>query len=245
MSLVSDALRKARRETARLRGERQVTAYSLPGSAPQPRARVLTGIVVGVVLGLVAALVVVIALKWPPNRSVSGTKADAAEPAAPTSPEIVTRAATSARAPDAPEAMPQAPRAAAPTAPSQWTGASGQQPVRNEVPTPAAPRTVPPLADLPFPTPLASAPNAPRAGDDVNPLQSTGAQERVYVLRADLGYAKLQLDFIVYKPSAPFGRINGQDIVPGSIVDGFLVEEIGRDFVRLRDPHGPLVLRVR
>ncbi len=65
------------------------------------------------------------------------------------------------------------------------------------------------------------------------------------MLHADLGYAELQLDFIVYKPSAPFGRVNGQDIVPGSIVDGFLVEQIGRDFVRLRDSRGPVVLRVR
>lgn len=67
----------------------------------------------------------------------------------------------------------------------------------------------------------------------------------MFVLHADVGYATLDLDFIVYKPSAPFGRINGQDIVPGSIVAGFRVDEIAADYVRLSDRYGPLVLRVR
>jgi hypothetical protein len=77
-----------------------------------------------------------------------------------------------------------------------------------------------------------------------HPAERPTPTERVFVLHADVGYTRLDLDFIVYKPSAPFGRINGQDIVPGSIVAGFVVEEIGPDFVRLADSHGPLILRV-
>jgi hypothetical protein len=64
-------------------------------------------------------------------------------------------------------------------------------------------------------------------------------------LDADLGYATLHLDFLVYKPSGGFGRVNGQDVAPGTIVDGFTVEEIGADFIRLRDSRGALVLRTR
>jgi hypothetical protein len=65
------------------------------------------------------------------------------------------------------------------------------------------------------------------------------------VLDADLGRVKLHLDFLVYKPSAPFASINGRQVVPGSIVDGLVVDEIGRDFVRLADDHGTIVLKTR
>ena len=75
-------------------------------------------------------------------------------------------------------------------------------------------------------------------------MRPTAANVQTYLLRADLGYAKLQLDYLVYKPSAPFGRVNGQDVVPGSIVDGFIVEEIGPDFMKLKDSRSTVVLRL-
>jgi hypothetical protein len=34
-------------------------------------------------------------------------------------------------------------------------------------------------------------------------------------------------------------------VAAGTIVDGFVVEEIGPDFIRLRDSRGPVVLRTR
>jgi hypothetical protein len=99
------------------------------------------------------------------------------------------------------------------------------------------------------PETVAAKPTAPASAEADSPRspleRSTPAVERVFVLHADVGYARLDLDYIVHKPSAPFGRINGQDIVPGSIVAGFVVEEIAADYVRLSDSRGPLVLRVR
>ncbi|HPS79165.1 MAG TPA: hypothetical protein PLS53_13485 [Thermoanaerobaculaceae bacterium] len=77
------------------------------------------------------------------------------------------------------------------------------------------------------------------------PVSSPAPRERAFVLDADLGRVKLHLDFVVYKPSAPFAGINGQQVVPGSIVEGWLVEEIGRDSVRLSDGRGKVVLRTR
>jgi len=65
------------------------------------------------------------------------------------------------------------------------------------------------------------------------------------VLDADLGRVRLHLDYVVFKPSAPFAGINGAQVVPGSIVEGLVVEEIGRDFVRLRDGEGTVTLKVR
>lgn len=85
----------------------------------------------------------------------------------------------------------------------------------------------------------------PTAAGGTEPSRRSHGVTREFVLDADLGYARLHLDYLVHKPSAPFGRVNGQDVIIGSTVNGFVVEEIGPDFVKLRDSHGPLVLRVR
>jgi hypothetical protein len=65
------------------------------------------------------------------------------------------------------------------------------------------------------------------------------------VIDADLGYVKLHLDWLVFKPGGSFGHINGQEVVEGSVIDGFVVEKINPDSVSLRDRRGPLVLRTR
>ena len=84
----------------------------------------------------------------------------------------------------------------------------------------------------------------PEAGPKQAATEPSQRGERSFKIDADLGYAKLHLDYLVYKPSAPFGRVNGQDVIVGTVVNGFVVEEIGADFIRLRDRRGPVVLRV-
>ncbi len=71
---------------------------------------------------------------------------------------------------------------------------------------------------------------------------STSAN-REFVAEADLGYTSLSLDYIVFRPVDPFAQINGFDVRVGSSVEGFVVEEITADSVRLRDGKGTLVLR--
>jgi hypothetical protein len=68
---------------------------------------------------------------------------------------------------------------------------------------------------------------------------------RVFIVEANLGYATLSLDYIVYRSEDPFAEINGIELHEGSWLDGFTVEKIERDRVMLRDNRGPLVLRVR
>jgi hypothetical protein len=71
-----------------------------------------------------------------------------------------------------------------------------------------------------------------------------GFRERSFIVDADLGYAKLHLDYVVYRPTSPFAGINGQQVIIGSVIEGFQVEEIGPESVRLRDRRGAVVLRV-
>ncbi len=80
---------------------------------------------------------------------------------------------------------------------------------------------------------------------DAPPASSKAASgNREYLVEADLGYATLSLDYIMVSPSGSFAQINGLDIKVGGEVEGFTLEEITEDWVRLRDDRGPLVLRV-
>jgi chaperone required for assembly of F1-ATPase len=54
---------------------------------------------------------------------------------------------------------------------------------------------------------------------------------------------KLHLDYIVYRPSAPFASINDQQVRIGSIIEGFEVTEISPDLVKLHGARGTVVLR--
>ena len=67
---------------------------------------------------------------------------------------------------------------------------------------------------------------------------------RVFILDADLGYATLNLGFIVARSTSPFAEINGREVRIGSEIEGFVVEAIEADQVTLRDDKGTLILRV-
>jgi hypothetical protein len=90
--------------------------------------------------------------------------------------------------------------------------------------------------------PAAENPAWARQGQE---LAQPDAGERVFVLDADLGDVTLSLGYIVFKPSDPFAEINGREVRQGSLVEGYRVEEIERDRVRLRQGERTVVLRVR
>lgn len=71
------------------------------------------------------------------------------------------------------------------------------------------------------------------------------AGERVYVLDADLGDVSLSLDFIVFRQVRPFAEINGVEVYEGSEIEGFTVVTIEADQVTLRNEEGPLILKAR
>lgn len=68
--------------------------------------------------------------------------------------------------------------------------------------------------------------------------------ERVFVIEANLGYASLNLGYIVSRSTNPFAEINGREVRIGSEIEGFVVEAIEADRVVLRDKKGLLILRV-
>lgn len=237
MSLVSEALRKARREAAdRKRPSR------LPGALPEPPGggrgtRFGAGLLLGASIALAAALLGAAATWWlvatlrsgPADSGALPTPVEArlAEegvvPATPKAP-VPTGAAVGA---PLPTAAPAAPPKAHPGATD-----AGTAPVGDAAPAPSpSPRATPQGSD----------------GGAGPPLRATAAAggERVYVLEADLGYASLSLGFVVARPNDPFAEINGREVHVGSELEGFVVEEISTRGVRLRDARGPLELRLR
>ncbi|MGE5235793.1 MAG: hypothetical protein ACM3O7_05560 [Acidobacteriota bacterium] len=236
MSLVSEALRKARQEAAardaRSRGALPATVGASPRVRRSPWA---VAVLLVVVAGVGGA-----ALAW---WAIERSREAGAQPAPTTLPVMPVRTASHGLTTPTP-----APRAAA------------VEPVLAASPPPAAPapagEAAPALGTNR--TDLAAEPGGGRiapptagtAGERV-PAPTRGEppqaqpKGRTYVIDADLGYVKLHLDWLVFKPGGSFGHINGQEVVEGSVIDGFVVEKISPDSVTLRDRRGPLVLRTR
>ena len=63
---------------------------------------------------------------------------------------------------------------------------------------------------------------------------------------AQVGSVKLSLEYIVYRSNNPFAQINGQEAHIGTDIDGFIVKDIQLDYVLLLGETGEKVtLRVR
>lgn len=233
MSLIGEALRKARAEAARREAERDGVPIppTIVGATRRPRGAFGPPAVAAIALATAlggAGLAWVLARGDRPSTPPT-TRAAETPPAA--QPPVAAHTG-------APQPLPEVPPAA--TVATRLPAVREVAPLVPPAQEPAAPRGA-----------EAGSPNQAAAPEKTLPAPAGPAQrtepsgERSFVLRAELGYATLELDYLVYRPGSPFGRVNGQDIVVGSTVAGFTVEEIGRDFIRLRDERGPLVLKVR
>lgn len=279
MSLVSEALRKARAEAAE-RGAQQRGVVFRTTVVLGPKGTRLS--VPWLAIFIVAAAVAGAGLAWwalSPRGSVASAPlpTDHAVPAL-GSPTSTPKGAAADRVPtatptSAPEPPQPTPAAGAPAPPTRTpgpqpdsaaprarpTGGQGQPLEQRARPTPTLTRLMPPIADVsgapPVVTPEPAEPQAETNGarPGRRPAATRGAEaaagaapegERSFGLDADLGYAKLHLDYIVYRSKGPFAGINGQQVIVGSVVSGFTVEAITADAVELRDARGRVELRV-
>lgn len=263
MSLVSEALRKARQEQLRRQAERAgVPTLGVPAT-PRP-LRLLPLMGLSLLAGLAGALAVFLWLG--PQRQPAPALAPSASQAP--SSEKAQELAPAGTTPSSSESLTGSPRDPA------LGGAGLAQPTNhgNTVKSPQAasqspssPEANPPAPNPPEQAPPAQgapqlAPSSPPEGQGVakeglgqkaatpvaasSPPQGASAKTRVFLVEANLGYARLHLDYLVYRSREPFARINGQEVVEGSILEGFVVEKILEDRVLLRDQQGPLVLKV-
>jgi hypothetical protein len=250
MSLISEALRKARRETAG-RGEdgRRLSPPS-GWDRPSSRAPLGVGLVLGATIALAAALAGAAAVWWVIGRTATGS--------------VVAEALESD--PRAGAVTPSPAAAAVPGGPEEPAAEKGDRPrtgdglraepvaeITNEGPGErAAVDRFGPGADAPAVGDQGTdnRPAEGRAASSPESLPSdaagkTPAGPRIFVIDADLGRTTLSLGFIAFRPEDPFAEINGLEIHVGSRIEGLVVEEIARDHVRLSGEEGDIILRVR
>jgi hypothetical protein len=242
MSLVSEALRKARQEAAEREGRERGIPRGLV--VPPKRWRSGPGFALAILIPLAAAIAGAGLAWWALSRRSTPATADIG----------ISRPARGVPAPAALEPASAAPPSAA--------AQGGPHPA--EPPASAARVQAHALAAVATPHPQMAAvvattgpasqtiPGSAQPGSGMTAEQPPkqpewaegGFRERSFVVDADLGYAKLHLDYVVYRPTSPFAGINGQQVIIGSVIEGFQVEEIGPESVRLRDRRGAVVLRV-
>jgi hypothetical protein len=255
MSLISDALKKARQEAARQDSLRQNLPYAV-GTVDAPERRsTLIPILAGLGAGCLLAAVIfgiVYAAGWGPfarTPKEAVQVAEATQPAA-TSEPVPTVASTPAPQPVIEERSSPAPTPtpAPPVAPTPRPQA-----------TPAPVRTAPPVAETPTvrvePSPAPAPPvETPRPAAPVvsipaiptpvpAPASNAEALEdgKSYVSEVPVpGGGVVRLNGIAYSPEHPIAVIDGRVMGPGETVQGFTVLEIQASHVKLQG-HGATV----
>lgn len=261
MSLISDALKKARQEAARQDSLRQTLPYAV-GSADPPERRnlympLLAGLGAGCVLAAVVFGIVYLGGWGPFSRTRRGT----VQVAETQTPATVPAPAPSAEPAPAPPVIEERSQPAPPIpAPSLVPPAPVQEPRPKS--TPAAPplaetpvartqpapvpedeaRLAPPPVPTPVPSPVPTV-AAPIRAPAPPPAASNGGPEdgKSYVNEVPIpGGGVVKLNGIAYSPDHPIAVLDGRVVAPGEVVQGFTVLEIQADHVTLQG-HGAKV----
>ncbi|MCD4748701.1 MAG: hypothetical protein K8R59_04935 [Thermoanaerobaculales bacterium] len=238
MSLVSDALRKARQEVverdARGKGVHTPRVVVLPATS----SRIGIGLLIGAGIALAAALIGGVAAVWfvGPQRSE----------------ETIAKAVIEERNQPSSKAAPM-------EEPFERLEQTADEPGSEEAAGVVPTKRLAPVQISPDEIPVDGR-ELSSIGDDSAPMtiqEETQVEPRSEVAAADLpgsrdvvaeariGGTTLTLGYLVYRSEDPFAEINGIDVHVGTIIEGFLVEEILRDRVVLRNDEGPLVIRVK
>lgn len=219
MSLINDALRKARLEAARQDSSRRgVPLPTVPVRRSElSAAPVLRGLLVAALLLLVGAALYV-AGRYSAGLA-SRPPADPDLVAAQPAPE------TAAPAPP-PSSQPAPPQLAAPETPTPQAGSTTPPAVTPEPPAEAI-GSPPTLAAEPAPAPPPRQPTAtPRPAASPRP-RTEPAGPAVFVSRAELpGDLTLELGGIAWSESRPFALINGTVLGPGDRIAGLTIVAI-------------------
>ncbi|HEV7786611.1 MAG TPA: hypothetical protein VGQ28_14795 [Thermoanaerobaculia bacterium] len=264
MSLISDALKKARQEAARQDSLRQTLPYAV-GTADPPEQRklympLLAGLGAGCVLAVVVFGIVYLG-GWGP---FSRLRKEAVQIAETPSPAATPRAGFSAEPAPAPPVIEEKSQPVPTPAPRPTPPAPVQEvqpkpaPVQTLPPpvaeTPAArtqpapvpadeARLAPPPVPTPAPSPVPTVAGPIRAPAPPTPAASTVGLEdgKSYVNEVPIpGGGVVKLNGIAYSPDHPIAVLDGRVVAPGEVVQGFTVLEIQADHVTLQG-HGAKV----
>ena len=263
MSLISDALKKARQEAARQDALRPGVPYALGKTESPVRRSPWMSLLAGLGAGCLLAGVV-FALAWfagwgPFHKPAAETRV-AAAPALPSAPAPLVVPQPVA-APPIPVSPPAAPPQARPETPATST-APPREPVRREL---EAPRSIPQLQELPARRPAqeAAPPAAPAPAPPAEPERPVAApvqtapapatpsptagdsgsleDGKVYVGEVPVpGGGKVRLNGIAFSQDQPVAVLDGRVMGPGESIGGFTIVAIESGRVKLQG-HGATV----
>jgi hypothetical protein len=257
MSLISDALKKARQEAARQDSLRQTLPYAVGSADPPAQRNLYMPLLAGLGAGCVLAVVVFGILYLGGWGPFSRTRKDAVQIAETPSPVAAPRTAPSAEPAPAPpvieERAEERSQPAPPTPaqeprpkpmPVQTVPPVAETPLPRSQPAPVPEqeaRLAPPPAPTPPPVPTVAAPI--RAPAPPAPAASNGGPEdgKAYVNEVPVpGGGVVKLNGIAFSPDHPIAVLDGRVVAPGEVVQGFTVLEIQADHVTLQG-HGAKV----
>jgi hypothetical protein len=230
VSLVGDALRKARREAAEREVERRGVLFSAHIADRPARTNLGLGLVLGASIALVATVAGGLTVWWLVGRggepldhaSAADAIASGARPGS-----SGDRGAPVDQPLSAPTASDPAPSESGQTSVATDEGPASEPASDNLSPAPPNPASIPATSNGPRPDGFAG--------------REDGAD--VYILEAEVGGARLSLDFIVFRAVDPFVEINGVELHVGGVVAGFRVKTIESNRVTLTDGRRTIVLR--
>ncbi|HTG32387.1 MAG TPA: hypothetical protein VLB76_05610 [Thermoanaerobaculia bacterium] len=255
MSLISDALKRARQEAARQDSLRQGVPYAMGVADPPVRRTPWISLLAGLGAGcILAAAVFALAFfaGWGPSRkpAVETRTAEIPAAAAPQSPSA------------APVAAPVVEPAALPIAPPQEKTAPAPPPkpvpepprvIEERRPTPQIEVTPPvvrrpppetvPAAPAPAPAPTTEVERPAPAPVPAAPAENSGSlvEGQVYTGEVPVpGGGSLKLNGIVFSQDHPIAVLDGRVMGPGESVQGFTVVAIESGRVKLQG-HGTTV----
>jgi hypothetical protein len=261
MSLISDALKKARQEAARQDSLRQGVPYAMgavEAPARSPLITLLAGLGAGCVLAA-ASFALAFFAGWGPFHK--GAAPAPASRVAVAAPAPVPPAAPAASAPEPAATLVEVPAVStvSATPPAAVPKPSPAAP-RLETPVPPAPRPAPaaaapsplPVEPLPDPTPntapvpTAPPPEAPApqpAPPVAAPAAAAGGLEEGKVYTGEVpipGGGQVKLNGIAYSQDHPVAVLDGRVMGPGESVGGFTIVAIESGRVKLQG-HGATV----
>ena len=227
MSLIDEALRRAREEAARQDAAKRDAQYrQVPSYAPPQRSGISPALIgASVALCIVAGIGIGVFLGGDGrDRKAEPEAVEASAPASPVAPSEE----PSSRPISVAEEVPVTEPVPTPTPEPE----PEEQPVRQEVPIAEAEPLEPPPAPDPAPTPV-EVPETPTPTPE--PAPAPAPEVRSYVREVPLpDGGTLRLNGIAFSATQPVALINDKVLAKGESYQGFIVADIQANMVELR-----------
>lgn len=225
MSLIDEALRRAREEAARQDAAKRDAQYrQVPSYAPPQRSGISPALI-GAIVALCIVAGIGIGVYLGRDRKAEPEAVEASAPASPVLPsEEPSRPISVA------EEVPEEPEM--PAEPVPTSTPLPEPPVRQEVPVAEAEPLEPPPAPDPAPTPEV-VPETPAPAPE--PAPAPAPEVRSYVREVPLpDGGTLRLNGIAFSATQPVALINDKVLAKGESYQGFIVADIQANMVELR-----------